>query len=88
MSVVKALLKSRAFSTEASCVTGIIGISITKDHVIDVIDIATLTVADHIPTGASPEMFELSRDEQTLYVSNPTSAVWPEKRSFISALIF
>ena len=40
------------------------------DDVIDVIDVATLTVVDHIPTGSSPEMFELSRDEKTLYVSN------------------
>ena len=36
----------------------------------DVIDVATLTVADHIPTGPSPEMFALSRDEKALYVSN------------------
>ena len=40
------------------------------DDVIDVIDVATLSVVDHIPTGPSPEMFELSRDERTLYVSN------------------
>jgi PQQ-dependent catabolism-associated beta-propeller protein len=40
------------------------------DDVIDVIDVATLSVVDHIPTGPSPEMFELSRDEKTLYVSN------------------
>ena len=26
------------------------------DDVIDVIDVATLSVVDHIPTGASPEM--------------------------------
>ena len=36
----------------------------------DVIDVATLEVADHIPTGPSPEMFELSRDGKALYVSN------------------
>jgi DNA-binding beta-propeller fold protein YncE len=29
--------------------------------VIDVIDVAKLKVTDHIPTGPSPEMFELSR---------------------------
>ena len=40
------------------------------DDVIDVIDVATLSVVDHIPTGPSPEMFELSPDERTLYVSN------------------
>jgi PQQ-dependent catabolism-associated beta-propeller protein len=40
------------------------------DDVIDVIDVATLSVVDHIPTGPSPEMFALSRDERTLYVSN------------------
>src|SRR5215471_2421629 len=40
------------------------------DDVIDVIDVATLTVADHISTGPSPEMFALSRDETELYVSN------------------
>jgi PQQ-dependent catabolism-associated beta-propeller protein len=40
------------------------------DDVIDVIDVATLSIVDHIPTGSSPEMFELSRDERTLYVSN------------------
>jgi YVTN family beta-propeller protein len=44
------------------------------DDVIDVIDVATLTVIDHIPTGRdpgpAPEMFEVSRDEATLYVSN------------------
>jgi YVTN family beta-propeller protein len=31
------------------------------DDVIDVIDVAKLKVTDHIPTGPSPEMFELSR---------------------------
>lgn len=40
------------------------------DNVIDVIDVATLTVTDHIPTGESPEMFGLSRDGNTLFVSN------------------
>src|SRR4029077_710646 len=29
-----------------------------------------LRVSDHIPTGPSPEMFELSRDGKALYVSN------------------
>jgi YVTN family beta-propeller protein len=40
------------------------------DDVIDVIDVATLSVVDHIPTGASPEMFQLSADDSKLYVSN------------------
>lgn len=40
------------------------------DDVIDVIDVAKLAVVDHIPTGPSPEMFGLSRDETKLYVSN------------------
>lgn len=40
------------------------------DDVIDVIDVATLTVIDHIPTGPSPEMFELSADNKLIYVSN------------------
>ena len=40
------------------------------DDVIDVIDVATLKVTDHIATGPSPEMFALSRDEKALYVSN------------------
>ena len=40
------------------------------DNVIDVIDVATLAVTDHIPTGTNPEIFELSRDGKTLYVSN------------------
>ncbi len=40
------------------------------DDVIDVIDVATLTVTDHIPTGHNPEMFGLSQDEKMLYVAN------------------
>jgi YVTN family beta-propeller protein len=40
------------------------------DDVTDVIDVAKLKVTYHIPTGPSPEMFELSRDEKALYVSN------------------
>jgi hypothetical protein len=36
------------------------------DDVIDVIDVAKLKIADHIPTGPSPEMFELTRDEKAL----------------------
>jgi PQQ-dependent catabolism-associated beta-propeller protein len=40
------------------------------DDVIDVIDVATLAVTDHIPTGPSPEMFALSRDGGALYVSD------------------
>ena len=40
------------------------------DDVIDVIDVATLTVIDHIPTGHSPETFGLSQDEKTLYASD------------------
>ncbi len=44
------------------------------DDVIDVIDIATLAVTDHIPTGHNPEMFGLSQDEKTLYVSNKAAS--------------
>jgi len=40
------------------------------DDVIDVIDVATLKVVDHIPTARSPEMFVVSRDDKTIYVSN------------------
>jgi YVTN family beta-propeller protein len=40
------------------------------DAVIDVIDVATLAVIDHVPTGANPEFFELSLDDKALYVSN------------------
>jgi len=40
------------------------------DDVIDVIDIATLTVVDQVPTGRSPEMFVINADETRLYVSN------------------
>ena len=44
---------------------------------IDVIDVATLKVTDHIPTGHSPEVFGLSRDEKTLYITNgPTMAAF------------
>jgi YVTN family beta-propeller protein len=35
----------------------------------NVIDVATLAVTDHIPTGANPEVFEISQNEKTLYVS-------------------
>jgi PQQ-dependent catabolism-associated beta-propeller protein len=52
------------------------------DDVIDVIDVATLAVTDHIPTGhdpgPAPEMFELSRDETTLYVSNQEASAVQE----------
>ena len=52
------------------------------DDVIDVIDVATLAVTDHIPTGhdpgPSPEMFQLSRDETTLYVSNQEASALQE----------
>ena len=52
------------------------------DDVIDVIDVATLAVTDHIPTGhdpgPSPEMFQLSRDETTLYVSNQEASAVQE----------
>src|SRR5690606_15745870 len=41
-----------------------------QDDVIDVIDIATLSVVDYIPTGRSPEMFVLNADESLIYVSN------------------
>jgi YVTN family beta-propeller protein len=39
------------------------------DNVIDVIDVATLAVTDHIPTSADPELFQLSRDEKKVFVS-------------------
>ncbi len=45
------------------------------DDVIDVIDVATLAVIDHIPTGASPEMFEPSLDQKTLFVPNRAKSV-------------
>jgi PQQ-dependent catabolism-associated beta-propeller protein len=48
------------------------------DDVIDVIDVAKLAVTDHIPTGASPEMFELSRDGTMLYVSNEDASAVQE----------
>ncbi|MBV9756223.1 MAG: PQQ-dependent catabolism-associated beta-propeller protein [Alphaproteobacteria bacterium] len=48
------------------------------DDVIDVIDLATLAVTDHIPTGSSPEMFELSRDGTVLYVSNEDASAVQE----------
>ena len=38
--------------------------------VIDVIDIPTLAIVDHIPTGHDPEVFEVSQDQQMLYVFN------------------
>lgn len=40
------------------------------DDVIDVIDVATLTVVDSIPTGPSPEVFVFSPDESQIFVSN------------------
>ena len=40
------------------------------DNVIDVVDVTTLTVTDHIPTGADPERFGLSRDQTILFVPN------------------
>jgi PQQ-dependent catabolism-associated beta-propeller protein len=40
------------------------------DDVIDVIDVPTLEVEDHIPTGHDPEVFEVSQDQRMLYVSN------------------
>ena len=45
------------------------------DDVIDVIDVASLEVVDHIPTGISPEVFDLSPDGKTLYVSEEESAL-------------
>ncbi|WP_146101625.1 YVTN family beta-propeller repeat protein [Rhodopila globiformis] len=39
-----------------------------EDDVIDVVDVATLQVADHIPTGPHPVMFALSQDEDFIYV--------------------
>ena len=48
------------------------------DDVIDVIDVATLKVVDHIPTGPSPEMFALSHDENSLYVSDEEASAVQE----------
>ncbi len=48
------------------------------DDVIDVIDVATLQVVDHIPTGPSPEMFALSQDEASLYVSDEEASAVQE----------
>lgn len=45
-------------------------VACADNDVIDVIDVATLSVVDHIPTGPGPEMFELSSDQKKLYVSN------------------
>jgi YVTN family beta-propeller protein len=53
-------------------------VACTEDGVIDVLDLATLTVIDHIPTGANPEMFELSRDQKMLYVPNKAESVIQE----------
>lgn len=41
-----------------------------EDDVIDIIDVATLEVADQIPTARSPEMFVFNKAETDLYVSN------------------
>jgi hypothetical protein len=35
-------------------------------------------MVDHIPTGPSPEMFELSRDETSLYVSDEEASAVQE----------
>jgi YVTN family beta-propeller protein len=48
------------------------------DDVIDVIDVATLRVVDHIPTGPRPVTFELSQDEQSLLVPNPETSTVAE----------
>jgi PQQ-dependent catabolism-associated beta-propeller protein len=45
-------------------------VACADNDVIDVVDVATLSVVDHIPTGPGPEMFELSSDGKKLYVSN------------------
>jgi PQQ-dependent catabolism-associated beta-propeller protein len=45
-----------------------------EDDVIDVVDVATLAVVDHIPTADSPEMFVLDKDESRLFVSNEESS--------------
>jgi PQQ-dependent catabolism-associated beta-propeller protein len=48
------------------------------DDVIDVIDVAALKVAGHIPTGRSPEMFVPTRDGKALYVSNEEASAVQE----------
>ena len=45
------------------------------DDTIDVIDVAGLKVVDHIPTGTSPEMFQIAPDGRSLYVSDEEDAV-------------
>ncbi|WP_338608706.1 PQQ-dependent catabolism-associated beta-propeller protein [Pelagibacterium nitratireducens] len=40
------------------------------DDVIDVIDVASLSVVDYVPTGRSPEMFVLNENETQIFVSN------------------
>lgn len=45
------------------------------DDTIDVIDVATLTDIDAIPTGPSPEMFQFSPDETQIFVSNEEDSV-------------
>jgi YVTN family beta-propeller protein len=48
------------------------------DDVIDVIDVATLQVVDHIPTGRQPVIFELARDENWLFVPDPEASTVDE----------
>lgn len=48
------------------------------DDVVDVIDVSTLAVVDHIPTGPSPEMFALSSDGRALYVSDEEGSALQE----------
>src|SRR5271154_2999610 len=48
------------------------------DDVIDVIDVPSLAIVDHIPTGHDPEMFEVSQNQQMLFVSNKERSVVQE----------
>jgi DNA-binding beta-propeller fold protein YncE len=48
------------------------------DDVIDVVDVPTLAIVDHIPTGHDPEVFEVSQNQQMLYVSNKETSTIQE----------
>ncbi|MBV9969072.1 MAG: hypothetical protein JO228_03730, partial [Xanthobacteraceae bacterium] len=44
------------------------------DDAIEVVDVATLRVVDHVPTGPRPVTFELGRDENWLFVPDPETS--------------
>lgn len=45
------------------------------EDVIDIIDVSSLTVTDHLKTGQSPEIFAFSRNRKALFVSEEDSAI-------------